>query len=93
MLIAPGDGSSASDTDSDQDEEDEDVHKLRQLARAARPGQPITAVLRWQYDAGARMEEVQFQSELSGRSAQSHIREPVQSIIQSLKRPAIHYGS
>jgi hypothetical protein len=93
LLVAPGDDSSASDTDSDRDEGNEDVHKPRQLEHAARLGQPITIVLKEQYQVGDRPEKVGLQSELTGEPAPQHILEPLQWIVKGPEQLVVHYES
>jgi hypothetical protein len=65
--------SSESKRDSDEDQEDEDTHRLRQIAHAARLGQPITVEVRGQCQFSNREEEVIFQREFASASPPAHI--------------------
>jgi hypothetical protein len=82
---------SGSGTDSDEDEVGSDVHKLAKLQHAVHLGQPITVVLKGEYEWKC-WHEVQVHEHYQGVAAQLDIMHPLQAAYQAIRRHAMAFG-
>jgi hypothetical protein len=88
--------SSNSETDSSEDEEGQDAHKLAKIRHVIHLGQPVTVILKGQYEFGLidqvlRLEEAQFQQVYTGVSAPENIMQPVQAAYRAIELQARYY--
>jgi hypothetical protein len=86
----PLEGSSG--IDSEDDEEGDDTHKLAKIKHAVTLNQPLTVVLKGQYEWDNRCEEVPFQQTYNGVEAPTHISEPLQASYSAIEKHARTLG-